>query len=92
MMHLSRWMLVPILLLLAQGTQAQIPGLLAKPEPVATKPAESPSIPIADIPQRANEDEVFISGGFQVRIDWVKTKVIRVEFNDSLKLIRDWNA
>jgi potassium efflux system protein len=58
MMRLSRWACLPILLLM-HAALAQIPGLPSKPEAAATKPAEAKSVPIAEIPQHADEDEAF---------------------------------
>ena len=60
MMRLSRWTCLPMLLLLAHAALAQIPGFPSKPEAAATQPAELKSIPIAEIPQRADEDEAFV--------------------------------
>lgn len=60
MMRLNRWTCLPMLLLLAHAALAQIPGLPSKPEAAATNPAELKSIPIAEIPQRADEDEAFV--------------------------------
>ena len=60
MMRLSRWTcLSTLLLLLMHAALAQIPGLPSKPDAAAAKPAEVKSIPIAEIPQRADEDEAF---------------------------------
>ena len=59
MMRLSRWACLPILLLM-HAALAQIPGLPSKPEAAATKPAEAKSVPIAEIPQHADEDEAFV--------------------------------
>ncbi|HYN59478.1 MAG TPA: hypothetical protein VET87_07985, partial [Rubrivivax sp.] len=59
MMRLSRWTCLPTLLLLMHAALAQIPGLPSKPEAAAAKPAEVKSIPIAEIPQRADEDAAF---------------------------------
>jgi small-conductance mechanosensitive channel len=58
-MRLSRWTCLPTLLLLMHAALAQIPGLPSKPDAAAAKPAEVKSIPIAEIPQRADEDEAF---------------------------------
>ena len=46
-------------MLLMHAALAQIPGLPSKPEAAAAKPAEAKIIPIAEIPQRADEDEAF---------------------------------
>ena len=46
-------------MLLMHAALAQIPGLPSKPEAAAAKPAEVKIIPIAEIPQRADEDEAF---------------------------------
>jgi len=59
-MRLSRWTCLPtLLLLMMHASLAQIPGLPSKPDAAVAKPAEAKSIPIAEIPQRADEDEVF---------------------------------
>jgi potassium efflux system protein len=59
-MRLSRWTFLPtLLLLMMHASLAQIPGLPSKPDAAVAKPAEAKSIPIAEIPQRADEDEVF---------------------------------
>jgi small-conductance mechanosensitive channel len=58
-MRLSRWTCLLPLLLLMHAALAQIPGLPSKPDAAAAKPAEAKSIPIAEIPQRADEDEAF---------------------------------
>jgi small-conductance mechanosensitive channel len=48
-----------LLLLMMHASLAQIPGLPSKPDAAVAKPAEAKSIPIAEIPQRADEDEAF---------------------------------
>jgi len=58
-MRLSRWTCLTLLLLVMHAALAQIPGLPAKPDAPAAKPAEPKTIPIAEIPQTADEDEAF---------------------------------
>mgnify|MGYP001764090339 CR=1 FL=1 len=58
-MGLRSWTCLPVLLLVAHAALAQIPGLPSKPDAAAAQPTETKSIPIAEIPQRADEDEAF---------------------------------
>lgn len=46
--------------LVACAAMAQIPGLSAKTDTAAAAPAQPATIPIADIAQRADEDEAFV--------------------------------
>ncbi len=48
------------MLMLMHAALAQIPGLPTKPEEAAAKPAEVKAFPIAEIPQRADEDAAFV--------------------------------
>jgi small-conductance mechanosensitive channel len=66
MLKLVRMACGPLVsLLLMHGALAQIPGLPSAATPAAAKPAESRTIPIADIAQRADEDEVFLQDVIQ---------------------------
>jgi small-conductance mechanosensitive channel len=58
MMRPSRWICL-LLLALMRAALAQVPGLPTAPAPAAAKPAEVKSVAIAEIPQRADEDEAF---------------------------------
>lgn len=61
-------MSLPVLLLGMSAALPQIPGLPSQAETSETRAVQARTIPVADIPQRVDEDESLIQGVIDFRV------------------------